>query len=109
MRLADRLRLAIYNIVREEQSARPRCVLAHSVGVDKDSGEAYIHFTCLEHDATWRVFISLLVSLTSSPTLFQDGDPPCPVHGAVPVQVDVEVQETLDTELAGPGSPSDED
>lgn len=57
MRRPNPYRMAIRNILRDEQRARPNCALVSSIGVDED-GRAYIHFSCLSHDnASWRYYV----------------------------------------------------
>lgn len=60
MRRANALRRAIRRILREEQNARPKCALVSTVGVDED-GREYIHFSCLNHDASWRYYVHVYI------------------------------------------------
>lgn len=60
MRRPNPYRMAIIRILRDEQKARPGCALVSTLGVDED-GRAFIHFSCLCHQATWRYYIHVNV------------------------------------------------
>lgn len=60
MRRPNPFRMAIRRILRDEQLARPNCALVSTLGVDED-GRAFIHFSCLTHDATWRYYVHVNV------------------------------------------------
>lgn len=51
--LRRRIELALEDAAR----GRPYCCLVSSVGADED-GRTYVHFTCLDHGATWRDYVA---------------------------------------------------
>ena len=60
MRRRNPYREELRRILRDEQQARPGCALLSTLGVDED-GRAFIHFSCLSHEATWRYYIHVNV------------------------------------------------
>lgn len=73
MRRPNPYRMAIIRILRDEQKARPGCALVSTLGVDED-GRAFIHFSCLCHQATWRYYIHVNVDTELAETSYSGSD-----------------------------------
>lgn len=73
MRRVNPYRSAIRRILRDEQRARPGCALLSTLGVDED-GRAFIHFSCLSHEATWRYYIHVNVDTSLAETSYSGSE-----------------------------------
>lgn len=82
MRRINPYRVAIRRILRDEQKARPGCALLSTLGVDED-GRAFIHFSCLSHEATWRYYIHVNVDTELATTSYSGSElsSRCPSSG----------------------------